>query len=206
MNDDDSLPPESPGAAIHYQRAEAPNRPSALLGCFTILTLVVALGLAAGACVIFLDSGADTGTLVLEQAESYERGSLRYYGESNVYLVRLPDGVFYALSNLDQANRAAEGSRCRVQSTAVTSPSIADRYAEVAGAVSPAAAGANAVFTESCNGAIYDATGIVLTGLGYNLDRHPVSVRDDGRLAIELAERECTRRTEQAVAEPVVCP
>jgi len=176
------------------------------LGCLTIITLIAALGLAAGSCVIFLESGADSGTLVLEQAESYERGSLRYFGDRNFYLLRLPDGEFFALSNLDQPNRANPDRRCRVQPTATDDPAIASRYPGVAPFLSPASRGADQVFYESCNGALYDATGVVLAAEGFNLDRFPVRILDDGRVAVDLADPTCSRRTADALALPVDCP
>lgn len=198
---------EDDGSGLaHYHRAPAPGRPSALLGCLTVLVLVAALALGAVSCVAFLDSGADAGELILEQAESYRPGALRYFGESNVFLVRLADGAFVALSDLDQANRAAEGARCRVASASVADAAVAEHYRSVVGSESPAARGAGIVLWESCNNALYDVIGTRLVGPGYNLDRHPVSVLEDGRVAIDLAERECSQRTEEQFRVPVDCP
>ncbi|HET7738328.1 MAG TPA: hypothetical protein VFK32_07125 [Tepidiformaceae bacterium] len=191
---------------MQYQRAEAPARPPVLLGCLGILAALLVLAIAAGSCVVFLESGADAGDLVLDPAELYAPGSVTYLGEDNVFIVRLPDGVFHALNNLDQPNRATPGARCRVRSVSIGDPTIAARYDAVRESLSPAADGATVIFTEDCNGAIYDLTGILLGAEGFNLDHHPVSIRDDGRLVVDLSERICTTRTATQLAATVDCP
>lgn len=192
---------------MQYQRAEAPARPPVLLGCLGLIAIIVVLGLAVGSCIVFLESGADTGELVLDPAEFYEPGSVTFLGNDNVYVVRLRDGTFYALDNLDQPNRATPGARCRVRSTSIADPAVAARYTAVRNTLSPAAHGATVIFVEDCNGAIYDLTGILLGAEGFNLDQHPVSVRPfDGRLVIDLSERRCTTRTSGQLAAPVSCP
>ncbi|MGK2964879.1 MAG: hypothetical protein ACSLFM_04660 [Tepidiformaceae bacterium] len=191
---------------MQYQRAETPARPPVLLGCLGLLAGLAVLGIAVVSCVSFLESGADAGDLVLDPAELYARGSVTYLGEDNVFIVRLRDGTFHALNNLDQPNRATPGARCRVRSVSIGDPTIAARYDAVRESLSPAADGATVIFTEDCNDAIYDLTGVLLGAEGFNLDHHPTSIREDGRLVVDLSERICTARTATQLTQSVDCP
>ena len=182
---------------------EAPSPPVAL-GCVfmaAIALVVVGIGLFA---VVFLESGADDGKLTLELADAYLPGEAVFIGDRNVFLVRLPSEDFVALRDVDAPNRAA-GGRCRVALTSINDRSLPLEPAALRSRFSPEAASSQLVFREPCNDAIYDASGTVLTDDGPNLDRHPVTLDDSGRIVIDLTERTCTTRTERQLASPTAC-
>ena len=89
-------------------------RPPVALGCLAVVALVAVLAVVAVAGATFLESGSNGGYTLLDEAASYAPGSLRFAGEQNVYVARLTDGTFLALADLDAANRANAGRRCRV--------------------------------------------------------------------------------------------
>ena len=65
-------------------------RPPVALGCAFMVTVLVAL-FVVGACItVYLDSGADTGEMVLNDARAYADGSYQYIGDRNYFVVRLP--------------------------------------------------------------------------------------------------------------------
>ena len=182
-------------------------RPPVAFGCFAaaaIVAVVVGLGVFA---VIFLESGADTGKVRLDVPEAYADGSVEYLGEKNFFLVRLGDGSFLALSDLDAANRSNQARRCRVQLTPINASSLGVPVAELRSRMSAQVSGTNSVLAESCNGAIYDVAGTLLSaGEGPNLDRHPISVSDDGHLVVETRTRECSERSTGSAYVNVECP
>lgn len=167
-------------------------RPPVALGCFGMLAAMVVIVAGAIFAVQYLESGTHTKA-VLDDAAAYAPSSITFEPDYNIFVVRMGDGTFFALSDLDQANRANQGHRCRVAPIPTSDPSlpgILDRYK---GAFSPRAAGSTAVFRENCNGALYDATGVRLDGPGPNLDRHAVDINGDGMLTVNTAVRQCTR-------------
>lgn len=166
---------------------------------------MVVLGGIAAFAVIFLESGADTGNVRLDIPEAYAPGAAEYIGASNFYLVRLRDGSFLALSDLDAANHANQSHRCRVQLTPINAASLGVPVERLRGQASPQAAGANVVLTESCNGAIYDITGLRLDSPGRNLDLHPVSIGKDGHVMVNVRTRECSERTADSTVAMVDC-
>jgi hypothetical protein len=186
--------PETSGPAPPaptYVRGDSPARPPVLLGCAALAAVAVAL-IAAGACaVVFFESGADTGDIVVEGGLA--PGSLELFAEEHVFLVRNLDGEYFAMDDLDAANRDSE-RRCRASIVPPNDPDFAtlrDRFARRTSAV---AAGMLIFFRESCDGAIYDAAGARLDDeAGSNLDRFRVSARADG-IAIETGARTCSRR------------
>ncbi len=169
-------------------------RPPVALGCAFMMMALVALFIV-GACVtVYLDSGANTGEMVLDDARAYGVGSYQYVGERNYFVVRLPDSSFVALSDLDAANRATPERRCRVQAVPPDDPAneaIVDAYGR---RISSQAGGWTLVFRETCNGAIYDAAGIRIDRDGRNLDRFPSSINPDGMLVVDVSVRECSSR------------
>lgn len=178
-----------------------PSRPPVLLGCLGLLAIVAAAALITGACVVFLESGADSGRVTLRPVAAYPPGTVEFVGEENVFLVRTSAGALLALSDLDQANQLTPERRCRVQLTDLEDVDVASSR------MSPDAAGAQVVLQEACNGAVYDIAGVRLDGNGANLDRHPVSLEDGtGRVVIDLRERQCTERTEDALRADIECP
>ncbi len=157
---------------------------------------VLFLGALAGAVIVFLDSGADSGVVTLEVADAYERGSAQFLGAQNVYLVRLRDGSFLALSDLDAANRANQQQRCRVTAINPFDPALGQALERFASKVSPDAAGARFVLRETCNGAHYDLTGWRLDASGPPLDRYATGTDEQGRVTIDLSRRRCAPANE----------
>ncbi len=127
-------------------------RPPVLLGCVSAVAFVVAVFGFFAFLIVFLESGADSGKVQLEDAEAYAPGSVEFVGEENLFLVRLANGQYLALSDLDAANRARPERRCRV---APVPPSDArlqgslERYGSRMGAD---AAGSTLVFGRSATG------------------------------------------------------
>lgn len=181
-------------------------RPPVALGCFALLAAVVVLGAAIVFVVIFLDSGADSGKVRLEVPEAYAEGSIEFIGEKNFFLVRLRDGSFLALSDLDAANRANQARRCRVQLTGLSDPSLGVDPDQLRGQMSAQSGGALGVLRETCNGAIYDVAGARLEGEGPNLDRFPVTIDSAGRLLVDSSKRECSQRSGGTVFARIDCP
>ena len=193
MTDDEA--PSATREPVGYRRGEAPSRPPVLLGCVAMLATLFALA-GAGACAIaFLESGADSGTFQLEDADAYAPGSVEFLGDRNLFVVRTLDGAYFALLDLDAANRANQGRRCRVQLIPRSDPDLVALQSRYQAQFAVQAAGLPILFRESCNGAVYDATGVRLDEEGArNLDRYAVSVARNGRLELR-ASRICSRRS-----------
>lgn len=181
-------------------------RPPVALGCLSAIAAVALISVGSLLLIAYLESGANTGEVTLEPAAAYAPGSVEFVPGRNVYLVRLSDGAFLALSNLDAANRATPGRQCRVAPIAAGAPDLAALVLRYRSAFSPAARGSELLFREDCNGAIYDVTGLRLDALDYNLDRYGVSLDEAGRVVIDFSERICTARTESEAFAPVDCP
>ncbi|MBE0609562.1 MAG: hypothetical protein IH609_09290 [Dehalococcoidia bacterium] len=180
-------------------------RPPVLLGCVSALAFVVAVFGFFAFLIVFLESGADTGKVRLEDAEAYVPGSVEFIGEENLFLVRLADGEYLALADLDAANRARPERRCRVapmQLTDARLPGILERYGAV---MSDDATGSTLVFREECDGALYDVTGLRLDIDGRNLDRYPVSIDSAGRVVVDTAKRQCSQREQLNAFAPTGC-
>lgn len=188
-------------------RDSAPEgvRPPVALGCVFAAAVVVALFGMVAFVVVFLESGADTGELRLDVAEAYAPGEVTFISTENVFLVRLADGSFRALSDLDAANRANQGNRCRVNLTSISDGTLGAPANTLAAQLSLEAAGSDSVFREACLGSVYDIAGAKLLGEGSNLDRHPVEVDSTGRVNIDTSKRECSVRTSRATFAPVSC-
>jgi len=182
-----------------------PARP-VLLGCSAAAGLATLAVLAVVALVAFLDSGADRGTVVLEQAAAYAPGTAEFVGSRGFYLVRVRSGDFYALSNLNAANRASQGRRCPVAPLPPNDPDYAGLLNQYRSRLSPRAEGATLLFREPCHGAAYDAAGVRLDADGANLDRYPVTVRGDGRVVVDVSVRSCTRREGASTLVTAACP
>jgi hypothetical protein len=165
-----------------------------------VLTVfVVAFALA------YLDSGADAGKLVLDDAQAYGRGTVEFVSQRNLFLVRLADGSFLALSDLDAANRASPQRRCRVSPMPVDDARLPGLLQRFGSRSSEQAGGSTLLFREDCNGAIYDVAGARLDAAGPNLDRYPVGVRSDGKLTVDVGKRQCTERAGREAFAPVSC-
>lgn len=162
------------------------------MGCGAALAVVVFLGFAALFLVIFLDSGANTGEIELKEVEAYARGSYEFVGAENFYLVRLADGSFLALSDLDAANRAAQGRRCRVAPIAPSDPTLPGLLQRYQARLTGQARGVTLLFREDCNGAIYSVLGERIDDERPNLDRYDVSVNERGRVVVDVSRRFCS--------------
>lgn len=181
-------------------------RPPVALGCFSAVAAAVLAAFVLVLLVVYLESGANTGDVALEPAGAYAPGSVEFVRGHNVYLVRLPGGEFIALSNLDAANRATPGRQCRVAPIAAGAPDLAALVLRYRHEFSPAARGSEFLFREDCNGAVYDVAGLRLDAFDYNLERHPTTIDDTGRVVIDVSERICTVRTQSDAFAPVECP
>jgi len=166
---------------------------------------VVLTVFAVGFAVAFLDSGADSGKLVLDEAEAYGRATVEFVPQRNFYLVKLADGSFLALSDLDAANRASPQRRCRVSPMPADDARLPGLLQRFGSRFSEQAGSSTLLFREDCNGAVYDVAGARLDGEGPNLDRYPVDVRADGKLTVEVGARRCTERSGRETFAPIAC-
>ncbi|MCC7365764.1 MAG: hypothetical protein IT303_15475 [Dehalococcoidia bacterium] len=182
------------------------QRPPILLGCGLMALLVVAVAFIGGFCVVFLESGTDAKA-VLDVPARYGIGTVTFVPDENVYLVRLADGTFVALSDLDAYNRARPGARCRVSPIGTTDPELARLLQEHRDEFSPAASAANYLFRDPCAGTLYDITGVRVGTPGPNLDRHEVGIDEkSGKVTVDVANRICTTREGSDYFAPVECP
>jgi len=182
----------------------AQRRPVAL-GCGLVALACAALvGLLVFAA-LFFESGADTGKVRLDSAEAYALGAVEFVGARNFYLVRLSPREFLALSDLDAANRANPQRRCRVSPIPATAPRLPGLLERYSPAANPAAAGSTLLFEETCNGAIYDVTGLRLAGEGPNLERYPLSFSPDGHVLVDISRRQCTQHDGPVLFAPIPC-
>jgi len=184
---------------------EGAPRPPLALGCGA-----VALGLAVlalfGVCTVqYLESGANTGKVTLLPFEEYGVGAFEYQPERHFYLVRLDSRTFIALSDLDAANRAALGRRCRVAPIASDDPSLPTLLEQFRSRINPTLAGSTLLLREDCFGAVYDASGLRLDRDGRNLDRHPVTIDAQGRVVVDVSRRSCSERSGSELFVPVPC-
>lgn len=180
-------------------------RPPVALGCFFMASVVVVLAGIVAFAIVFLESGADTGQIELDAAEAYAPGTAEFVGEHNFFLVRLPDGSFVALDDMDAANRASQGTRCRVGLVDLADAGAGISSEQLRARMSPEAEGSNSVLRETCLGAVYDIAGVRLTGDGRNLDRLFVEVTGRGRVVVDRSERSCSARQGSNWSSPVGC-
>jgi hypothetical protein len=180
-------------------------RPPVALGCtFAVMAVVVVVAVIVFA-IKFLDSGANGGTVTLNVPAAYAKGSLEYEPAENFYLVRLRDGNFLALSDLDAANRANQAKRCRVAPIATADPELPGLLQQYASRMSADAAGSTVLFRESCNGAVYDLTGARLDSQAPNLERLSIDTDGGGKLVVNVTKRTCTEREGTNLFAPLKC-
>jgi hypothetical protein len=182
----------------------APGRP-VFLGCVAMIGLAVFIVAGAIFFVTFLESGSATGRIVLEDARAYPAGSVVRNAENGFYLVRLADGSFLALADLDAANRAASGNRCKVAPLAQDDPDLPAAVNSYGSRRTPAAIALALIFREDCNGALYDASGARLDADGRSLDRYDVSTNAAGRVVVDTARRSCSARAAGAAPQAISC-
>lgn len=180
-------------------------RPPVFLGCAGAVLAVVLVVAGFVFFLSFLDSGANNGKVVLDPADSYGLNTIAYIPKQNLYIVRLGDGSYLALSDLDAANRAA-ATRCRAAQVAPTDPLLPQLVGQFASRQSPEAAGSTVFLRESCNRAVYDLAGLRLDADGPNLERLATSIDSQGRLTVDTRKRTCSERSGAALFAPTVCP
>jgi len=181
-----------------------PARPPIALGCAVALTVLIGAIALAAFSVTYLESGAETRTIALAPGASYAFGSVTSVAEERLYVVRLGEGTFLALADLNDASRAAGRQECRVAPIAREDPRLAGLLARHDARISPAAKGLRFLFT-GCDGALYDVTGIRIDGDGANLDRYATSSDDEGRLTVDLQDRTCSERLGEQPFREVAC-
>lgn len=191
------------GERVNEVRPVGAMRQPVALGCFLMAAIGAALIGLAIVLVAWLSSGSTT--VALDDARAYAVGSVEFVPARNLFVVRLTETEYVVLDDLDAANRANQGRRCRVQPLAAADPARAALVRQYAARMSPAAAGSTFVFRESCNNAVYDVAGVRLDADGPNLDRHPVEIDDQGRLAVNIARRVCTERSGARLSLPREC-
>lgn len=178
---------------------------SSPFGCLALFAVVVFAGFFVLFLILFLGSGAETGEMELRVAESYAPGSYDYNGDRNFYLVRLGNGTFIALSDLDAANRAETGRRCRVSPIPGNDPALPGLLEQYRAGLQGPAEGTTLLFREDCNGAIYNVLGERLDASERNLDRYDVSINDRGRVVVDVSQRRCTEGALNAEDSEVQC-
>ncbi|MEX0783633.1 MAG: hypothetical protein WD557_13395 [Dehalococcoidia bacterium] len=191
---------------IGYTRGDVPSRPPVLLGCAALVAVVVAVILGGVCAAVFLESGADSGKVQLEDADAYAPGSITYNGEFNFFVVRSREGEFFALDDLDAANRANQGRRCRALALSPRDPDREQLVTRYQAAMSPQGRSLGIILRENCNGAVYDGLGVRLDTPGErNLDRFAVREASNGRLEVSTGERLCSHREEGNLVSAVDC-
>lgn len=178
-------------------------RPPVLLGCTAALAVLLAVVVLAGACITFLESGADDGKVVLERSGVYPPDSITRVPSRGIYVVHLPGEGIFAISDIDAANRQSPGRRCRAEQIAPSDPAYAAARAAYEARFSPAALLAPIVLRETCNGALFDGSGTRVDRDGPNLDRFAVVIDEQDRVVVDTARRTCT---EGALASRVEVP
>lgn len=175
------------------------------LGCFFVVAVLALIVGVAAFGIVFLESGANSGEVKLENAEAYAPGTAAFVASKNTFLVRLSDGSFLALLDLDSANRANQAQHCRVNLLPIDEPGTGATTEQLQGRISVAARGSSSILYESCFGSIYDIAGIRLNGTGPNLDRYRVSIDDAGRVLLDTTKRQCSQRTSTSESIAMAC-
>ena len=169
-------------------------RPPVALGCTAVAGVIGLLAVAAILAVRYFDSGSADGSLVLDIAESYGQPSVTRSGENGLWVVRTDKGEFFALADMDAANRATAGRKCKVNPVGAADPVLAELLTRYRGSLSAPVSNVGLLFREDCNGAVYDAAGVRQDGPGPNLDRFATSVDGEKRLVVKTAKRTCSAR------------
>ncbi len=180
-------------------------RPPVALGCVGAAAFVGVVIVLAAAAIGFFESGANSGELVLAPADSYANGAVEFVAERNIYVARLADSSFVALSDLDAANRASAQRRCRVTRIPLADPQLPGLLTTYAGRMSAKAAGTTFLFREDCNSALYDVTGVRLDSDAPNLERHPLNIDSAGLLTVDVSKGICTKRNGANPLAPAKC-
>lgn len=181
------------------------GRPPVALGCSLAVLAVVVGVLFVGGCIAFVESGADSGKVVLRDADSYEFASVDYQGENNFFLVRTPQGEFVAFSDLDAANRSNPSRQCRANLVRFGDPAHARITDDFGERFSRESGGSQIIFREACNDAVYDLAGIRLDADARNLDQFSVTIDRQNRVVVDVSRRICTSRDEREFRLSTTC-
>jgi hypothetical protein len=178
-----------PIAATGSTERSQPKLRVFFLGLAAILTFFGAVGL-----VLYLQPGGDSpapAIFVAGPVEAFEPGTVTYFQDDHVFIVRLTDGALLALYDLgsrmqaDIARGETERLKCRAREA-----KLPQALVEQPGLALPPGF-ENAGFNQLCDGGDWDATGKAIWGpLNGDLDRFPVGVVD-GVVQVDLANRRC---------------
>ncbi|HJP40878.1 MAG TPA: hypothetical protein QGF35_04150 [Dehalococcoidia bacterium] len=167
------------------------------LGCFLTIATIGLLTLTVIFLVVFLESGADTGEVVLLDQRTYPPGTIIHVAEHGFFVVRIGADLL-AISDLDAANATA-GRKCRARLVPPGSEVRPGPEPTLLGRASPEAEGSVLFLAEECNGAVYDVVGTRLDRDGPNLDRFAVEIDDSGSIVVDRQSRSCTLRRDEAL-------
>lgn len=185
------------GAAANGRLADGQTQVRVGLGGLAAVGVLALLSLVAVAA--YLDPGdvGKPGRFVAGRVDDLQPGSVRYFEGEHFYLVRLADGSFLALYDIDRHRQilsvGATGDPrfgCRVRAmSAATNEGVAN-ILRASGTVVPGFEGQ--AFRTPCTGATFDMTGRRLFGPApTDLDRFPVRTLAGGFVEVNLASRQC---------------
>jgi hypothetical protein len=188
-------------------RSEVRNmvRPPVALGCGTAVLAAAGVVLAFVFFVVFLNGGSASSTVTLAAADSYAPGTVTYNGDHRFYIVRLKEGQFIILADMDAANEASTTRKCRVQPLKPDDPKLLPMLNQYGPKMSPQAQSTTFLFREACNGAVYDITGVRLDGTGPNLARYASEIDPGGKLVVDLRSKHCSLRGSTNFFAPTAC-
>ena len=161
-----------------------------ILGLSVIFVFFTAVGL-----ILYFKPGGNSpapeeaSILVAGPLDDFELGTVSYFKLDHVFIVRMTDGALLALYDLGpnlqakvkQGDQDALG--CRVQ--------FVDDENGVARGGDPPPGFEDKVFTEDCQGDLWDAAGRYLAGPSeVDLDRFPLNVVDDV-VQVDVSNRRC---------------
>jgi hypothetical protein len=125
-----------------------------------VLVVIALLGLASSAFLIYSCSHAPPVGSFSAPINRFPANSVTYLSSGRSYLVRMEDGSFLALSEVD-ADPANRLKGCVI------------RYRpDLTGA------GKQGAFRDDCSGALFDLEGLAIEGGSPPMQRHPVQVTD----------------------------
>ncbi len=139
---------------------------------FLALGLIVAVASGAGYWVWQSVAAGDGGSLA--RADEIEAGSVRYYSDERLYLVRTPAGELLAFGDRD------------------TSPGAMGRECAVAWRPDLTYAGVPGAFSGRCSGSVWSIEGRLIEGQSARgLDRYDVVVDEEGNVEVDRGTRHC---------------
>jgi hypothetical protein len=141
--------------------------------------------------------GASTHSFDAGAASAFQPGSIHYFEDQHLYVVRRSDSSFIALYDWDswaqfvyQAGEA-DKAHCRVR---ITEEQLVPNQGtlQLIRAAYPIEQGLeNVVLRSGCEGSAFDPLGRHGFGPAYDLDRFPVYVATNGHVIVTLSQRQC---------------